>query len=113
MTRLEFNACAAEVSAYTDRDAYISDMALASLWGDAPEAAIPQQRIETLGKVWDAVKRPMKEIVAASGLSQAAFAESRMIPARTMWDWCRGVRQYPIYVSLLLQESLGLLPIEK
>lgn len=113
MTRSEFSTCAAEVSAYTDRDAYISDMALASLWGDAPEAEIRQQRIETLGQVWDAVKRPMKEIVAASGLSQAAFAESRMIPARTMWDWCRGVRQYPIYVSLLLQESLGLLPIEK
>lgn len=112
MTRSEFSTCAAEVSAYTDRDAYISDMALASLWGDAPEAEIPQQRIETLGQVWDAVKRPMREIPPAAGLSQRKLAERFMIPYRTMEDWCRGVRECPAYVRLMIQECLGLLPVE-
>lgn len=109
MTRLEFNTCAAEASAYTDRDAYISDMALSSLWGDAPEAELPQQRIETLGQVWDAVKLPMKEIVKYTGLSQAKFARLYNIPRRTVENWCSGSRECPLYTSLLLQEAIGLI----
>ena len=109
MTRSEFSTCAAEVSAYTDRDAYISDMALASLWGDAPDADIPQQRIETLGQVWDAVKRPLKEIVNYTGLSQIKFARLYNIPRRTVENWCSGSRECPLYTSLLLQEAIGLI----
>ena len=112
MTRSEFTTCAAEVSAHTDRAAYISDMALASLWGDAPEGEVPQQRIDELGQVWDAVNRPMREIPPAAGLSQRKLAERFMIPYRTMEDWCRGVRECPAYVRLMIQECLGLLPVK-
>ena len=31
----------AETGAYTDRDAYVSDMALSSVWGDADDAEVP------------------------------------------------------------------------
>lgn len=112
MTRKEFNVCAAEVAAYTDRDAYISDMALSSLWGDAPEAEIPQSRIDELGQVWDAVNRPVREIVAHTGLSQVAFASLYLIPRRTVEDWCRELRQCPLYTRLLLQEAAGLLHLD-
>lgn len=112
MTRLDYSRCAAEVPAYTDRMAYISDLALSPLWGDAPEAEVPQQRIDELGQVWDAVNRPMREIPPAAGLSQRKLAERFMIPYRTMEDWCRGVRECPAYVRLMIQECLGLLPVE-
>ena len=35
----------AETGAYTDRDAYVSDMALSSVWGDAEDEEIPAERI--------------------------------------------------------------------
>lgn len=111
MTRLDCSRCAAEVPAYTDRMAYISDLALSPLLGDAPEDDIPQQRIKELGQVWDAVNCPMREIAAAAGLSQRKLAERFMIPYRTMEDWCRGVRECPVYVRLMMQECLGLLPV--
>ena len=113
MDRKSFTICIAEVPAYADRDSYISDLALSSLWGDAPEAQIPQQRIAELGQVWDAANRSTKEIALAAGLSQRKLAERFMIPYRTMEDWCRGVRETPAYVRLMMQECLGLLPIEK
>ena len=37
-----------------DRDAFVSDWSLSSVWGDAPDADIPADRIETLGQLWDA-----------------------------------------------------------
>lgn len=113
MNRKTFAACAAEVAAYTDRNDYISDMALSSLWGDTPEAEIPQSRIDELGQVWDAVNRPVREIVAHTGLSQAAFASLYLIPRRTVEDWCREIRQCPLYTRLLLQEAAGILTLEK
>lgn len=119
MTRLDFSRCAAEVPAYTDRMAYISDLALSPLWGDAPDADIPQQRIEELGQVWDAINRPMREIAAAAGLSQRKLAERFMVPYRTMDSWCSSSRDLssaracPLYTRLMMQECLGLLPIQK
>lgn len=111
MDRKSFTLCIAEVPAYADRDSYISDMALSPLWGDDPDAEIPQQRIEALAQVWAATNRPVREIAAAAGLSQRKLAERFMIPYRTMEDWCRGARECPIYVRLMMQESLGILPL--
>lgn len=110
MDRKSFSLCIAEVPAYADRDSYISDLALSSLWGNAPEADIPQKRIDKLGQVWDAANRSTKEIAAAAGLSHRKLAERFMIPYRTMEDWCRGARECPLYVRLMMQECLGILP---
>ena len=38
-----------EAQSYTDRDAYISDFALSSVWGDSPDADIPEERIDYPG----------------------------------------------------------------
>ena len=43
------SALYAETGAYTDRDAYISDMALSSVWGDAEDANVPAERLALLG----------------------------------------------------------------
>lgn len=112
MWRKLFVELVKEVPAYKSRDAYISDMALSSIWGDAPDDEIPAERLEQLGMVWDAVNRPVSEIVKSKGLSQAAFARLYMIPLRTLEDWCSGTRSCRLYDRIFLQEAVGLLHLE-
>lgn len=111
MTDTQFSACVREVPAYTDIDAYVSDLALPSMWGDAETADIPAARIDQLRAIYTAVNRPVRAIVTASGLSQAAFAERYCIPRRTVEDWCREIRECPLYTRLLLQRAEGLLEV--
>lgn len=111
MTPNQFNFCVQNALNFTDQDAYVSDLALSSIWGDAPDAAIPQDRLDYLRQIYDAVNRPVRAIVTASGLSQAAFAERYCIPRRTVEDWCRGISQCPLYTRLLLQRAEGLLSL--
>ena len=110
MTDKIFAAAWAEAlsGAYTDRDAYISDLALSSIWGDAEGAEVPQARIDALGSIWDAAHLSIKDIRAASGLSQAAFARHLCIPKRTVEDWERGARACPGYLRLLIAEHFGI-----
>lgn len=108
MTNKQYYYCASHCADYTDPTAYISDLALSDVWGDAPDADIPADRLDTLRDIYAAVTRPIRQIVATTGLSQAAFAESLCIPLRTVQDWCCGLREPPVYVRLLIQESLGL-----
>lgn len=112
MISKQYNLCITEAQSYTDRDAYISDMALSSVWGDSPDAQIPQDRLEQLGSIYDAVHRSVKDIAAAAGLSVRAMAIRFCIPQRTVENWyCIGksARDCPLYTRLMMQECLGLL----
>ena len=109
MTDKQYTTCVTEAQNYTYREAYISDLALSSIWGDAPEAEIPAGRIEQLGSIYDAVHRSVADIAKAAGLSQRKLAERFCIPYRTMENWCGGQRDCPVYLRLMMQECLGLL----
>lgn len=111
MTINQYRACIKEVFAYTDRDSYISDLALSEIWGDAPEDPIPDARLAALGMIWDAAHRTVPEIARAAGLSNRKLAERFCIPYRTVEDWAADRRDSPLYVRLMLQQCLGLLPI--
>lgn len=110
MTINQYRACIKEVFAYTDREAYISDLALSEIWGDAPEDPIPDARLAALGQIWDAAHRTVPEIAKAAGLSNRKLAERFCIPYRTVEDWAADRRDSPLYVRLMLQQCLGLLP---
>lgn len=109
MTDNQFYNCVAECQNYTDRDAYISDLALSSIWGDAPGADIPQARIDALGEIWDACHRSIKDIAAAAGMSVRALAIKFCIPQRTAENWASKANECPIYTRLMMQQMLGLL----
>lgn len=109
MTDKQFLACCQEIENYQDKDAYISDMALSSIWEDAPETGITQDRIAAIGGIWDAYHRSIKDIADASGLSQRKLAERFFIPYRTVEDWSAGKRTPPAYVRLMMQECIGML----
>ena len=98
----------AEALTSPDRDAFVSDWSLSSVWGDAPDADIPADRIDTLARLWDAAHLTIRDIRQHTGLSQAAFATRYCIPTRTLEDWERGVRSCPDYLRLLLAKDVGL-----
>lgn len=108
MTDKLFYTLFGEAIASTDRDAYVSDWSLSSVWGDAPDAEIPADRIDLLTRLWAAAHLTIRDIRQHSGLSQAAFATRYCIPTRTLEDWERGVRSCPDYLRLLLAQASGL-----
>lgn len=91
-----------------DRDNFVSDWSLSSVWDDDPSVDIPADRIAVVGGIWDAAHLTIRDIRQHTGLSQAAFATRYCIPTRTVEDWERGVRTCPDYLRLLLAESAGL-----
>ena len=110
MTTEQYTFCLSEVKNYTDRDAYISDLSLSSIWCDAPEHDIPADRLTAIGQIWDAVHRTAKDIVRDSGHTMASLSKRFGIPYRTLQNWCSGVRVAPDYVLMMMQECLGMLP---
>lgn len=114
MTAKQYYFCVSAVADYSDPDAYVSDLALSTIWDDTPDAPIPPERLDQLRSIYAAASRTVREIVAAVGMSQAAFAERWCIPRRTVEDWCRGVAKCPLYTRLLIQQRLGLFtpPVE-
>lgn len=110
MTTEQYSFCLYEVKNYTDRDAYISDIALSSIWGDSQEDDIPYDRLIDIGQIWDAYNRSVPQIAAAAGLSQRKLAERFGIPYRTVENWCGGKNACPAYVRMMMQECLGMLP---
>ncbi len=109
MTDKQFGYCCTEACNYADRESFISDLALSSMWGDGESSEIPVDRLNELGKIWDACHRSFPDIAAASGLSNRKLAERFLIPYRTAEDWAAGKRCPPLYVLLAIQECLGLL----
>lgn len=98
-----------EATNYTDRDAYVSDLAISSIWGDEEGAEIPQERIEWLGQLWDAVHRSVRGICKATGMNQRELSEHFGVPQRTVEYWCSNPTACALYVRLMMQECLGLL----
>lgn len=92
-----------------DRDAYVSDWELSSIWADEPEAEIPQDRIDYLGHLWDVAHMSVREICKTAKLSQVALSQRFCIPYRTVQNWCGDVSKCTNYDRLMMAECLGLI----
>lgn len=90
------------------REAFVSDWALSSIWGDAEDAEVPQGRIEEIGEIWDVAHLTIRDIRQRTGLSQVKFATRYCIPRRSVEDWESGLRECPGYLRLLLAQAVGL-----
>lgn len=108
MTDKQFGQMFADANNIDDRDAFVSDWVLSSVWGDAPEDDIPADRIDAIGHIWDLAHMPINSIVTASGLTITDFAASYAIPYSTLQHWRSGVNTCPPYLRLLLMRSIGL-----
>lgn len=110
MTHDQFYAAVSEIGNYTDRDAYISDLSLSSIWGDS--ADLPAIAYD-VGRIWDAYHMTAKELRAVTGLSQVAFGRRFLIPCRTVENWETAGANHtdcPLYTRMMIADLLGLLP---
>lgn len=109
MTDHQFSVCWAEALGYTDQDAYVSDLALSSIWEDEEGDDVPQDRVEQLRRIWAVQHMDMRELRAASGMTQVRYAEHFCVPRRTVENWDSGTNTPPDYIKILLARDLGLL----
>lgn len=108
MTLKQYQFCIRELPEYTDVDAYTSDLALSTIWGDRPEDDIPPERIDQLQSIFQAASKPVPEIAKAAGLNITNMASRFAVPYRTMQDWFSGARECTLATRLMMQECLGL-----
>ena len=109
MTDKIFYCLWGEALTIADRDEFVSELVLSTIWEDAPDADIPQDRIDQLGRIWDAAHMGVREICAAAKLSQKALSQRFCIPYRTVQNWCSDVNKCPDYVRLMILKLLNLL----
>ena len=77
-------------------------------WMDVSGKKIPEARKDWIIQYWQAVHRPMSEVIELSGMKLAQFAQEFYIPKRTVEDWKAGKRPILPYTKMLIQESLGI-----
>lgn len=87
MTSKIFSAVWSDALTAADRDAFVSDWALSSIWEDAPDGDTIIDHAELCGRVWDLAHMSVADIRHAAGLTQAAFAERFCLPLRTLQNW--------------------------
>lgn len=109
MTDKQFNAVYSDAITCKDKDAFVSDWALSSMFDDGEEA-VSKGLIRELGRIWDVAHLSFNDIVAASGASLTDFAARYAIPYRTVQHWAAGDRECPAYVLLLLAMTEGFYP---
>lgn len=111
MTDKQFNILWADSLESTDRDYYVAEWATSSVWGE-PADLTDADLLEIAAKLdnlWAVAHMSVKDICKAANLTQVALAIKFCIPIRTVEDWCRGIRQVPHYIRLMMAESLGLI----
>lgn len=102
-----YHTCLTEALNYSDQDAFVSDLALSSIWEDGTDE-IPDSRVDWLRQIWTAAHRSIKDICKDAGLTQRGLAEHFNIPTRTIGNWATGERTCPDYTRIMMQELLGL-----
>lgn len=108
MTLKQYQACIRELPSYTDPDAYVSDLSLSSIWVDAPEDGIPENRIRQLQAIYKAASMTVQEIAKTAGLNITQMSARFVVPYRTMQDWFSGARSCSLASRLMMLECLGL-----
>ena len=92
----------------TSREVFLSIVTL-SIPDDADGCVDLDAEKRRLSQIWDVAHMTMKEIVAASGMTQSAFAKCAGVPLRTLQGWCGETRECPSYLRFLLAEHYKLI----
>lgn len=100
------NTAVAEPANYSGRNAYISDLAMSSVWGDSAPGSLPA-RLADLAQIGDACNRSVRDILTVSGLTQARFCARFCVPRRTVEDWCSGRRGCPFMTGSCFSSCLA------
>lgn len=110
MTIYQYHLALTEIENYTDRDAFVSDLALSSAFQEDSDLSVTASELIL---IWEAYHMTIRDLRTAAALSRSEFSRRFYIPIRTVENWeCTGpnARECPTYVRLLIAESIGLMP---
>ena len=110
MTINQYHLALTEIENYTDRDAFVSDLALSSAFPEDSDLSVTASELVL---IWEAYHMAIRDLRTASGLSRMGFSRRFCIPIRTIENWeCTGpnARECPVYVRLLIADAIGLMP---
>ena len=110
MTINQYHLALTEIDNYTDRDAFVSDLALSSAFPEDSDLSVTASELVL---IWDAYHMTIRDLRNAAGLSRMEFSRRFRIPIRSVENWeCTGpnARECPVYVRLLIADVLGLMP---
>ena len=108
MTDHQFKTFWNEAIVVSDRDEFISDSSLSTIWDEPADAPIPAERLRTLSKLWDAAHTSIKDMRQTLGLSRPEFSTRFLVPVRTIENWESGANKCPEYIRLALLQVAGL-----
>lgn len=106
----DFYTCYGEALAESDRDTFVSDWSLSSIF---PEDSDLLENAELAGNIWDIAHMTIKDLCQQTGISQAAIGYRFCVPYRTVQQWYAGDRSCPEYVKIAMADSLGLLKVPR
>ncbi len=107
MTDKQIYTAFGEAAHYTDPDAYVSDMALSSMFlpPDDPGAEVDPELVAQLRALWHVANDPFKTLLQRMGLTQARCATRFCVPLRTVQGWALGERECAPYLRLMMAEA--------
>lgn len=92
----------------TDKELYIAEYGYPEWFDEIGQDVSEINRV--LGNIHDIAHMSIRDMIAVSGLSQAAFALKLCIPLRTVEDWATERRKCTDYNRLSYARNLGLIP---
>lgn len=111
LTLTQLAALFTEAIATDNRQAFVSDWALSSLWGDPPDREdIPQSRIDFLDRLWIVSDWGISEICFHARISIRELEAITLTPYRTLMRWNSEPEKFSPRDRLLTLSHLGLLP---
>ena len=95
-----------------DRDAFLSDWALSSRWGDEDTADGDElvERAKACGHVWDVAHMGVREIRETAGLTQAMLSKRLAIPLSTIQVW-EEREDCPDYMRFMIALLTGVIKV--
>lgn len=106
----------AEALEDNNKEVFVSDWALSSIWAETPEQLenpelLPDPAVlaEQVGRIWDVAHMSVADIRKITGLSQAGFAERFCIPKTTIQKWESKRGGCADYIRLMMARHLGLI----
>ena len=108
MTDRNFYTVWGEALVAEDRDAFASDWALSSIWGEPDEDELVKIA-QKCGKIWDVAHMSYPELLEQSGHTNAEFSVRFCIPRRTAQSWASGDRSCPQWCILGFARQLDLI----
>ena len=104
-----------ETAEYTDRDAFASDVAVSVYDAAGLSDDIAPAFVEQLARLWDVIRLPFRDLLAAFGIGQTACSRRFCISIKTVQRWCSAsdnyARECAPYIRLMMAELLGYLDI--